>query len=89
MGKTTNRLECIWEKCISNKQKDAIHELENVYLFHSKIINNLNLSQDENLNVKVKTYLNELKEFIKNYNNENHAFAYDQIVSYGELFLQL
>ena len=30
--------------------------------------------------------LNELKEFIKNYNNENHAFAYDQIVSYGELF---
>jgi aspartate kinase len=86
MGKTTNRLECIWEKCISNKQKDAIHELENVYLFHSKIINNLNLSQDENLNVKVKTYLNELKEFIKNYNNENHAFAYDQIVSYGELF---
>ena len=25
MGKTTNRLEYIWEKCISQKQVDAIH----------------------------------------------------------------
>ena len=86
MGKTTNRLENIWEKCISQKQVDAIHELEKVDLFHSKIIQNLDLSHDINLDVKVKSYLNELKEFIKNYHNENHAFTYDQIVSYGELF---
>ena len=69
MGKTTNRLENIWEKCISQKQVDAIHELEKVDLFHSKIIQNLDLSHDINLDVKVKSYLNELKEFIcKNMN---------------------
>ena len=86
MGKTTNRLEHIWEKCISQKQKNAIHELDKLSLFHSEIINNLNLSQDEKLDVKLKSYVNELKEIIKNYKNENHAFIYDQIVSFGELF---
>ena len=86
MGKTTNRLEYIWEKCISQKQKNAIHELDKLSLFHSEIINNLNLSQDEKLDVKLKSYVNELKEIIKNYKNENHAFIYDQIVSFGELF---
>ena len=71
MGKTTNRLEHIWEKCISQKKKNAIHELDKLSLFHSEIINNLNLSQDEKLDVKLKSYVNELKEIIKNYKNEN------------------
>ena len=60
MGKTTNRLEHIWEKCISQKQKNAIHELDKLSLFHSEIINNLNLSQDEKLDVKLKSYVIDL-----------------------------
>lgn len=86
MGKTTNKLESIWEKCISNKQNEAIVEVENLVHFHFQIINNLDLSKDEKLDKTFKLYVNELKEFIKNYKNENHAFTYDQIVSYGELF---
>lgn len=86
MGKTTNRLEHIWEKCIAQEQHSAILELDKLSLFHSEIIHHLNLSQDEKLNVKVRSYKNEIKEIIKNFKHENHAFLYDQIVSYGELF---
>ncbi|MBM76983.1 MAG: aspartate kinase [Crocinitomicaceae bacterium] len=89
MDKTTNNLEKVWELYINNYTTGSMKELDKTIVFHEEIYTKLNLKSNavfiSNFNALVK----EIKAFLCAPNSKNHAYCYDQIVSYGELFSTL
>jgi aspartate kinase len=86
MDKTTNNLEKVWELYIDNDKSNSIKELDKTILFHQDIYTQLKLKPNTYFISYFNALVSELKAFIHNPKNNNHAFSYDQIVSYGELF---
>ncbi len=84
MGKITNALEVV----IANYFKEG-SEIESsltaVYDFHFTIVSELFENRQHSIYSKLQQLFTDLKSFIKTNKSENHAFVYDQIVSYGEL----
>tara|TARA_B100001287_G_scaffold65330_1_gene53266 strand:+ start:6408 stop:7667 length:1260 start_codon:yes stop_codon:yes gene_type:complete len=85
MGKTTNHLEEVWKYHSEGIIDSALQKLSKIISFHENIYIELGLSKDA---VFIKRF-NEINDnlilFIKESNN-NKAFSYDKIVSYGELW---
>ncbi len=84
MGKTTNHLEAVVSNYFSNSEemKSAVSI---VYDYHYKIILELFENTSHPVFTKISKLFNELKSFLGSNKSSNHAFVYDQIVSYGEL----
>jgi aspartate kinase len=84
MGKTTNGLE----KVVANYFSDPSSleaSLSEIYDYHHKIISELFPVSTHKVFEKVQKLFEELARFLKTTRSKNHAFIYDQVVSYGEL----
>ncbi len=84
MGKTTNNLEAVVRHYFSNPEETK-SAVSIVYDFHYKIISELFSNTSHPVFTKLSKLFNELKSFLESNKSSNHAFIYDQIVSYGEL----
>ncbi|HPF10471.1 MAG TPA: aspartate kinase [Flavobacteriaceae bacterium] len=84
MGKTTNALEVVVNNYIQNPSEleASIHE---VYHYHQEIIHGLFPNPSHTIHGKVSKWFQEMKGFLDANKSKNHAFVYDQIVSFGEL----
>ncbi|WGF93599.1 aspartate kinase [Aequorivita marisscotiae] len=83
MGKITNALEDVVNDYFSDKN-NLYKSLNTVYDFHFEILKGL-FSPSHGCFAKLDTLFNELKHFLETNKSKNHAFVYDQVVSYGEL----
>ncbi|WP_026451777.1 aspartate kinase [Aequorivita capsosiphonis] len=84
MGKTTNALEEVLKDYFSG-EKETKHSLKVVYDFHYKILIDLFSSTSHYVFGKLNSIFEELKYFLDTNKSKNHAFVYDQVVSYGEI----
>lgn len=84
MGKTTNALEVVVSNYFSNSEELEATVTE-VYDFHRKILTDLFSNSSHSVFSKVKELVKELRRFLQTSKSKNHAFVYDQVVSYGEL----
>ena len=84
MGKITNALEKVLEDYFS-EEKEIKHSLKAVYDFHYKIINDLFSSTSHPIFTELDRIFEKLKYFLQTNKSKNHAFVYDQVVSYGEI----
>ncbi|WP_093141913.1 aspartate kinase [Ulvibacter litoralis] len=84
MGKTTNHLEVVVSNYFSNPEAIEASVTE-VYDYHHKILSELFASASHPIFKKVAGLFKELNQFLKSTKSENHAFIYDQVVSFGEL----
>lgn len=83
MGKITNALE---EVVLAWFAKNGLKEaLEKVSNFHYEMAANLFQSKTHAAYVEVDNIIKELLRFLEINVSENHAFVYDQVVSYGEI----
>ena len=87
MGKTTNKLESLFD---AFKQKDKLRfskEAQELKGFHLSICKDLFEGQNlNNIQKEISTYFEDINQFIdKNNYDENKNFLYDQLIPYGEL----
>ncbi len=84
MGKTTNKLETVVSHYFSNPEKMKA-TVSIVYDFHYKIISELFSNPSHRVFTKTSLLFKELNLFLESNKSTNHAFVYDQVVSFGEL----
>lgn len=84
MGKTTNALEEVVKVYFSG-DRNIKNSLKAVYDFHFNILTDLFSSREHPVFLELDEIFNELKNFLESNKSKNHAFVYDQVVSYGEL----
>ncbi len=84
MGKMTNAMEEVVRNYFNNrKEMDA--SVSFVYDYHQNILSDLFPNTSHHVYKLVQERFDQLKSFLKSNKSENHAFVYDQVVSYGEL----
>ena len=83
MGKITNALEMVVNDYFETGNFRA--SLKFVYDFHFDIIKELFPNTSHSIYSELETLFSDLNRFLKNNKSKNHAFVYDQVVSYGEL----
>ena len=83
MGKMTNAFESV----VNDYFETGVFEdsLKFVYDFHFDIIKELFPNSSHSIYSELDSLFMELKRFLKNNKSKNHAFVYDQVVSYGEI----
>jgi aspartate kinase len=84
MGKMTNALEEVVSIYFSNP-RNVPAALQNVYDYHFQIISELFDNGDHPAFKELKKSIEEINQFLKTNKSDQHAFVYDQVVSYGEL----
>lgn len=84
MGKTTNALEEVVHAYFS-ESGDVKIALRTVYDFHYNILKGLFSSTGHTAFNELDKIFKELKRFLETNKSKNHAFVYDQVVSFGEL----
>ena len=84
MGKTTNNLELVVKSYFNDKLKFK-EALQEVIIFHCKIVSDLFPNKQHIVNQKVTHLLDELEDFLNKNKSPNYSFVYDQVVGYGEL----
>ena len=83
MGKMTNALEKVVIDYFETGNFSL--SLNSVYDFHFSIIKDLFPDSSHLIYSKLDSLFSELKHFLENNKSKNHAFVYDQVVSYGEI----
>lgn len=83
MGKMTNALEMVVNDYFESKRFDD--SLKSVYDFHFNIIKELFPDTSHSIYSELEALFSGLNRFLKNNKSKNHAFVYDQVVSYGEM----
>ena len=84
MGKMTNALEEVVTAHLA--KSDTLKEhLLTIETYHYDILKELFPNQEHAIYKAVSGLLDQLKGFLVSSKSKNHAFVYDQIVSYGEL----
>lgn len=84
MGKTTNALEKVVSSYFSEPSMIEANILS-VYDYHQSILVELFRNPSHPVFDRFKELIGELRAFLKATRSKNHAFVYDQIVSFGEL----
>lgn len=84
MGKITNALEEVVKDYFS-ESGNIKNSLQAVYDFHYKILNELFISTSHPAFIELDKNFKELKRFLETNKSKNHAFVYDQVVSFGEI----
>lgn len=83
MGKTTNALEeVVAEYFENNAENQAFRKVQE---FHNELMHKLFETSEHAVFTEVAQLWNELNRFLQDNPSENHAYVYDQIVSFGEL----
>ena len=84
MGKMTNALEKVVDAYFNKKEniRDLINDVKK---FHSDIIDNLGFINNHPLRAQVENSFVEIDWLIEEEPSKGYAFAYDQIVSQGEI----
>jgi len=83
MGKMTNALEEVVTSYFSNPSEiNACVAVVNDY--HQSVLSDLYNNPNHPVSTAVNQLINELKGFLKTTKSKNHAFVYDQVVSFGE-----
>ena len=88
MGKTTNSLEKAVDAYFSDP-KNIDSSIQSVYDYHFNIISNLFDSSSHPIFNEITQLIREITLFLKTNKSKQHAFVYDQVVSYGELISTL
>ena len=86
MGKSTNKLEGIWEAKINGENENVDIQLNALIKYHENIYTELSLDDHQPFLKKFHALFEELNSFLKNNSPSDVSFYYDQIVCYGELF---
>ncbi|MFK5983397.1 MAG: aspartate kinase [Flavobacteriaceae bacterium] len=84
MGKMTNALEKVVDFYFSNPKEVKV-QIALVYDFHFQIISELFENTSHPVFKKILKLINELQLFVESNKSKDHAFVYDQVVSFGEL----
>jgi aspartate kinase len=84
MGKTTNALEEV-VKDYFKEEGDFKDSLRFVYDFHYNILTGLFSTTSHSIYSELDKIFKQLKRFLETNKSKNHAFVYDQVVSYGEI----
>lgn len=84
MGKTTNALEQVIDAYFNDKIKldNALLEVEQ---FHKTILLDLFKQTTHHVFNRLKTFLDDLKLFLKTNKSPDYNFVYDQVIGFGEL----
>lgn len=83
MGKTTNALEVIIQKYLSEQSPDP--EIESLRLFHVEIMNRLFENKQAAVFEKINKFFTNLRNFLQHNKSKQYDFVYDQIIGFGEL----
>src|SRR5690554_2037893 len=83
MKKMTNALEAVVNDYF--KSGDFKDSLNIVYDFHFNILKELFTDQSHSVYSELETLFNGITRFFQTNKSKNHAFVYDQVVSYGEI----
>ncbi|SFB71321.1 aspartate kinase [Zunongwangia mangrovi] len=83
MGKTTNALEVIIQKYLSEQFPEP--EIESLRLFHIEIMNGLFENKQAAVFEKINQFFTNLKNFLQHNKSKQYDFVYDQIIGFGEL----
>ena len=84
MGKTTNALEKVVDAYFYSKENIRVL-ISDVKKFHNDIIDNLGFIKNHPLRAEVENSFVEIDWLIEEHPSKGYAFAYDQIVSQGEI----
>ncbi|HET8804598.1 MAG TPA: aspartate kinase [Aequorivita sp.] len=84
MGKITNALEEVVNDYFS-EEKNFKDSLSNVYDYHFNILNELFATSVHPIFSELDKIFKNLRRFLENNKSKNHAFVYDQVVSFGEI----
>lgn len=83
MGKTTNALEVIIQKYLSEQSPET--EIESLRLFHVEIMNGLFENKQAAVFEKIDHFFTNLRNFLQHNKSKQYDFVYDQIIGFGEL----
>lgn len=83
-GKTTNALELLLKSWL-NGEYDFNERLENIYSYHSAILNELGLKEDIAKSLTDTSFGN-LKHYLSSAEKAGYDYEYDQVVSFGEVW---
>lgn len=84
MGKMTNALETVVDSYLSKDSHYKVHQAS-VFEFHQDIMKDLFPNSSHPVFKKVANFKAEMTHFFESNKSSNHAFVYDQVVSFGEL----
>ena len=84
MGKMTNALEGVVNHYF-HQQHELESSLSEVYNYHLKIVEGLFPNTTHPIYGALTNWFGDLRGFLETNKSKNHAFVYDQVVSYGEL----
>ncbi len=84
MGKTTNALEKVVDAYF-NREKNVNIFIDQVRKFHTDIINDLGFEPEHPVRAEVENSFVEIDWALEEEPSKGYAFAYDQIVSHGEI----
>ena len=85
MGKMTNALEVVVAKYFEKNVAELEASISDIYQYHLTIANELFPNTSHPVYTRIAKWFSEMKAFLESNKSSNHAFVYDQIVSYGEL----
>jgi len=86
MGKTTNKLEGIFESFIQNDQSGFTTKTEELEEFHYKIIHELFEGESlANIKSELLSDFKKIRDFYGNRIENNTSFLYDQLIPFGEM----
>lgn len=84
MGKMTNQLEKVVDYYFTNPE-EVKASIASVYDFHFTIISELFSNTSHPVFSKILRLVQEITSFLEKNKSNDHAFVYDQVVSFGEL----
>jgi len=85
MGKTTNLLEKVVTEYLDEDSKKCQEYVSEFKDYHTEILKGLFENSNHSIYQKISDLFNKLVSFLDSNKSKNHAFVYDQVVSYGEM----
>ena len=84
MGKTTNALEDV-VSAYFEADGSLPAALQFTKDYHKQILEDLFEQKSHPIHEQIRGFFQDLEDFLEHNRSQNHAFVYDQVVSYGEL----
>ncbi len=86
MGKTTNKLEDIFQAFLAKDHSSYLKKVEELENFHHSLVNELFDGEELTaIQKKISQYFDEIRHFYENREEQATSYLYDQLIPYGEL----